>query len=81
MVVELVGRHGALPTLGVRDELTSFARLLIEIDGAPVEFAALRREDRWIAQGRWDTYAVEIHGTLVEPESVKLQRAASIPSR
>jgi hypothetical protein len=67
-----VRRRTELP-LPVRDQAA------IDIEGAPTRFDLLRREDRWLGQGRWDGLWVLLHATGIEPPQVHLARATTLP--
>jgi hypothetical protein len=77
----LLARRDELLRPPDRHERATLSKALVEIDGARVEVDVLRRQDRWIAHGRWDGYAVEIHAIRVDPASVRLQLAADLPER
>ncbi|HEX5621660.1 MAG TPA: hypothetical protein VFX51_24760 [Solirubrobacteraceae bacterium] len=47
----------------------------ITIEGEPVEFRVFTVDDRWIAQGTWQGFTVEIEGSALEPTDVALRRA------
>ena len=57
------------------------SKAAVEIDGTEVEVDVLRRQDRWIGQGRWDGYAVALHAIRVDPASVRLRLASDVPER
>jgi hypothetical protein len=64
----------------IQDEAVPEIRhVLVAVDGRPVDFSVVRREHSWIAQGRWEGYAVELSGDNIEPESISLQTAKEIP--
>jgi hypothetical protein len=52
----------------------------IDIEGEAIAFDALRRSERWIAQGRWREHVVEIHAICIEPSSIHLRIARDIPA-
>jgi hypothetical protein len=51
----------------------------LAIEGEPVEFRVFAVERRWLAQGVWRGFAVELEGSGVEPASLALQVAHALP--
>jgi hypothetical protein len=47
----------------------------ITIEGEPVEFRVFAAGRRWLAQGIWRGFAVELQGSEIEPAGVALQLA------
>lgn len=52
----------------------------IAIEGEPVEFRVFAVDCRWIAQGLWRGFAVELEGSGMQPANVALQLAHVVPS-
>jgi hypothetical protein len=51
----------------------------IPIEGEPVDFRVFTAGARWIAQGIWRGFAVELEGSAIEPADVALRLAAGRP--
>ena len=53
----------------------------IQIEGEPVDFRVFRVDARWIAQGHWRGFAVELEGTEIEPSNLALRLAPGAPPK
>ena len=53
----------------------------IDIEGELVALDPLHGEQRWLAQGQWGEYIVQIHAVCIEPAHVHLRLAGDIPER
>ena len=51
----------------------------ITIEGEPVEFRVFAVDRRWIAQGMWRGFAVELEGSGIQPTELALQLAHAAP--
>jgi hypothetical protein len=52
----------------------------VAIEGEPVEFRVFAVDRRWIAQGVWRGFAVELEGSGIQPAELALQLAHSVPT-
>ena len=50
------------------------------IEGEPVEFRVFAVDGRWIAQGVWRGFAVELEGSGIQPTELALQLAPVVPT-
>jgi len=55
------------------------ATVSIVIEGEPVEFRVFAVDGRWIAQGVWRGFAVELEGSGIQPAALALQLAHALP--
>jgi hypothetical protein len=71
-----LGKHvpvAAVRSGSFRPGLVATASIIIE--GEPVQFRVFAVDRRWIAQGVWRGFAVEVEGSGLQPTEVALQLA------